>query len=49
MENIISLNFCGFACKGSANLNLWGGGSGTMMMSPWNVNSNDCNSLFLCL
>ena len=46
MENIISLKFCGFACKGSAKLNLWGGGSGTMMMSPWNVNSNDCNSLF---
>ena len=33
--------FTHFRCEGTANLSLWGGGSGSIGMKPWGVLSLD--------
>lgn len=37
MEKTITLNFSHFICNGTAQINLWGGGQGTVQMDSFRI------------
>ncbi len=45
MKKSITLKHVGYRCKGTAMLNLWGGGQGTMEMESWDVKKGDRDSI----
>ena len=41
MEKTVTLKHLGFRCTGTAVINLWGGGQGTIDMDWWDCNTDD--------
>lgn len=37
MEKTITLHFSHFVCKGTSQINFWGGGKGTITMDPFRI------------
>ena len=45
MTKKVTLKLVGYRCSGTAILNLWGGGQGTMEMDSWDTKKGDRDSI----
>ena len=45
MSKTVTLKHVGYRCEGTALLNLWGGGQGTVTMDSWDTKKGDRESI----